>query len=55
MISDTFRGRFVHANDIIYRVEGAKKLGYACTFVPMEPDDIKNGEKKYVGKNKRIY
>jgi hypothetical protein len=50
MISDTYNGKFVHANDIVYRVDGAIKVGYACAFVPLDGNEMKNGEKKYVRK-----
>jgi hypothetical protein len=54
MISDTYNGKFVHTNDIVYRVDGAIKVGYACAFVPLDQDELKNGEKKCVAKtNKR--
>ncbi len=36
----------VHVNDIIYRTNDAKKIGYGCVFVPLKLVDIQNLEKK---------
>jgi hypothetical protein len=47
IISDTYKGKFVHANDIDYRVGDAMKIAYGCVFIPLDNDDIKNGEKKF--------
>ncbi len=37
---------FVHANDIIYRVDDCIKLAHGCVFVPLDKLEIHNGEKK---------
>jgi len=47
LVTDEINGQtFLHANDILYRVNDAKKLGYACVFVPLENLDIQNNEKR---------
>jgi hypothetical protein len=36
-------------------VGDAMKIAYGCVFIPLDNDDIKNGEKKYVGINKKNF
>ncbi len=38
LITDTLGQAYVHANDLIYRIDGAKKIGHGCVFVPLEPE-----------------
>jgi len=47
LVTDEINGQTIlHANDILYRVDNAKKIGHACVFVPLENVDIQNNEKK---------
>jgi len=47
LVTDEINGQtFLHANDILYRVDNAKKIGHGCVFAPLENLDIQNNEKK---------